>query len=68
MKAGGGGDLGRLSELPAALYAVLDSWNNSHTPLTVNNKPIFYKNLPTSDPHVVKQLWNSGGTVKVSSG
>jgi hypothetical protein len=25
-------------------------------------------NMPTSDPHVVNQLWNSSGTVKISSG
>lgn len=25
-------------------------------------------NLPTSDPHVADQLWNSGGTLKVSAG
>jgi hypothetical protein len=30
--------------------------------------PLQGANLPTVDPHVVGELWNSAGTVKVSAG
>lgn len=34
----------------------------------VQSGKIFIYNLPTSDPHVAGQLWNSSGTIKVSAG
>ena len=34
---------------------------------TAETQPITV-DLPTADPHVVGQLWNSGGTVTVSAG
>ena len=32
------------------------------------NSTVIFLNLPTSDPSEVGQLWNDGGTLKVSSG
>ena len=32
------------------------------------DKNIFFTSLPTSDPSVAGQLWNSSGTLKVSAG
>jgi hypothetical protein len=36
--------------------------------LDVSGTEISFPNLPTSDPEAVGQLWNSGGTLKVSAG
>jgi hypothetical protein len=32
------------------------------------SRKVFLPGLPTSDPHAAGQLWNSGGTLKVSAG
>jgi len=36
--------------------------------LTVDGTDISFPNLPTSDPEVAGQLWNSSGTLTVSAG
>jgi len=36
--------------------------------LTVGGTDISFPNLPTSDPEVEGQLWNSSGTLTVSAG
>ncbi len=38
------------------------------TNLYVSGNCVFLRNLPTSDPGVVDQVWNDAGTLKVSMG
>ena len=35
---------------------------------TLSNAVVKMTNLPTSDPGVAGQLWNSSGTLKISAG
>ena len=35
---------------------------------TSDTAPVYMADLPTADPHVLGQLWNSGNVVTVSAG
>lgn len=42
---------------------------NNGNALTINSdKTVTFHNVPTSDPSVAGQLWNDGGTLKISAG
>lgn len=51
-------------------YVSLTSWDGAawQTPVFSKGGRAYLDNLPVADPHVVNQLWNDGGTVKVSAG
>lgn len=39
-----------------------------NTTTIVASGNVFFTNLPTADPNVLGELWNSSGTLKVSAG
>ena len=42
--------------------------NGSDVSVNILTQKVMMSNLPTSDPSVAGQLWNSSGTLKVSAG
>ncbi len=67
---------GHDSNFPNQLYGwqIMDdgSWSlyseNGTALITTSQSGVFFPGLPTLDPHVVNQAWNSAGTLKISSG